>query len=215
MRGTSRKRKLAAFGTACDRGHEHHTVAFPQSTGFSAEEADVFLIQINIEELADLPAVVADVTREPWKPLGQRVQRFRNGRGTTVHFRGALGEAPKSGGNFNCNWHESKLLDSINFQSSVFHLPQRGPVIAETRALHVYRETVIPRPAVCCSGICSFLNFADISVKTSAGLLRPLSQPWSQSACPDKLQTPLAAARWPRSPETPQRSRQSFSNHSQ
>src|SRR5215472_13774049 len=107
MRGTSRKRKLAAFGTACDRGHEQHSVAFPQSTGFSAEEADVFLIEINIEELADLPAVVADVARETGKPLGQRVQRFGNGRGTALHSWGAVREAPKRGGNFNRNRHKS------------------------------------------------------------------------------------------------------------
>src|ERR1700747_1706379 len=107
MRRTSRKRKLAAFLTACDRGHEQHAVAFPESTGFSAEEADVFLIQINIEELADLPAVVADVAREAGKPLGQRVQRFRNGRGSAVHSWGAVREAAKRGGNFNRNRHGS------------------------------------------------------------------------------------------------------------
>src|SRR2546429_464460 len=70
-------------------------------------KAASFLIEINVEELADLPAVVADVAREAWKSLGQRIERFRNGRSTTVHSWGAVREAPKRGGDFNRNWHKS------------------------------------------------------------------------------------------------------------
>src|ERR1700674_356752 len=45
----------------CDRGQQQNFVAFLESVGLSAKEADVFLVHINIEEAADLPFVVAQM----------------------------------------------------------------------------------------------------------------------------------------------------------
>src|SRR2546426_10684409 len=55
--GAARRRRLAAG----DRGDEHHAVAVAEGAGFAAEEANVFFVEVDIEELANLALVVADV----------------------------------------------------------------------------------------------------------------------------------------------------------
>src|SRR3989442_12959977 len=58
--GAARRRRLAAG----DRGDEHHAVAVAEGAGFAAEEANVFFVEGDIEELANLALVVADVAGE-------------------------------------------------------------------------------------------------------------------------------------------------------
>ena len=70
--GLRRRRRQPAFfgseapmrlrsGPAGDGGDEEDSVTFFQSAGFAAQEADVFFVEINVEKLADLAGVVADV----------------------------------------------------------------------------------------------------------------------------------------------------------
>jgi len=91
--------------SACNRRDEENAIAFLESAGFPAQKADVFLVEIDIEELADLALVVADVPAESREAGSKLVEGFRNGGGTTVHPRRALGEAAKGGRNFDRNGH--------------------------------------------------------------------------------------------------------------
>src|SRR5256885_15903769 len=52
------------FRSPGDGRDEEEAVAFFERAGFAAEEADVFFIEVDIEELADLPLIVADVAPE-------------------------------------------------------------------------------------------------------------------------------------------------------
>src|SRR5690242_9943452 len=109
---------LAVFGGRWSQGrlaagngrNKQNAVAFPQRTGFATEKADVLFIEINVQELADLPAFVAHVAGQFGELLGKRIQRLGNRGRATVHFRGAIGEAPESRGNFNRNWHRWQNL---------------------------------------------------------------------------------------------------------
>src|SRR5262249_48219986 len=57
-------RQPAASATAGDRGDQEDAVAFLQAAGLAAQEANVFLVEVDVEELADLTGVVADVARK-------------------------------------------------------------------------------------------------------------------------------------------------------
>jgi len=60
--------------------------AFLESAGFAAQEADVFFVEIDVEELADLALVVADVAAEIGEAGGELVEGFGDGRRATVYF---------------------------------------------------------------------------------------------------------------------------------
>ena len=49
------------LASASDGGDKEDAVAFLEGAGFAAEEADVFFIEVDVEELADLALIVADV----------------------------------------------------------------------------------------------------------------------------------------------------------
>src|SRR2546421_10365293 len=76
-----------------NRRDQQDTIAFLEGAGFAAEEADVFFVEIDVEELADLALIIANVTGE----IGETGSEFVEGVGdrgrATVHFRGAVGEA--------------------------------------------------------------------------------------------------------------------------
>src|SRR5215471_13140157 len=110
---------------AGDGGNEKNAVALPKRTCLAAQEPYVLFIEINVEELADLPALIADVPRQGREPLCERVQRFSDGSGTTIHFRRTVREASESSWNFNCNWHlffapcsiEPTLTQKLSFRA--------------------------------------------------------------------------------------------------
>jgi len=91
--------------SARNRRDEENAIAFLESAGFPAQEADVFLVEIDIEELADLALVVADVAAESREAGSKLAEGFRDGGGTTVHPRRAFGEAAKGGRDFDRNGH--------------------------------------------------------------------------------------------------------------
>jgi hypothetical protein len=88
-----------------NRGNEQDAVPFLQGAGFAAEEADVFLVEIHVKELADLALIVADVAGESGEAGSELVESFRNRGGATVHFRRAVREAAEGGGDFNGYGH--------------------------------------------------------------------------------------------------------------
>jgi len=71
--------------------------------GFAVEEADVFFVEIDVEELADLALVVADVTGEGGEFSGQIVQSFGDRGGGGVYLWRAFGETAEGCGDFYCD----------------------------------------------------------------------------------------------------------------
>src|SRR6202045_5534236 len=97
-----RWKRLASPG---DGGHQEEAVAFLEGAGFAAEEADVFFVEVDVEELANLALVVADVARQIGIARRKFIQRV-GGRGcATVHLGGAFGEAAESWWNFDGHGH--------------------------------------------------------------------------------------------------------------
>src|SRR6266478_2841793 len=89
-----------ALAAAGDGGNEEDAIAFFEGAGFAAEEADVFFVEIDIEELADLALIVADVAAEIGEAGGKLVEGIGDGGRATVDFRRAVGEAAEGRGNF-------------------------------------------------------------------------------------------------------------------
>src|SRR5260370_3696422 len=95
-------------------GNQQNTVAFLERAGLGGEKADVFLIEIDVEKLADLALFVADVARKFGEAGSKLVQRFGDGGRATVDFRRGVGEAAEGGGDFNCDGHFYFSLSSFN-----------------------------------------------------------------------------------------------------
>src|SRR5213080_3659573 len=91
-------------------GNEQNAVAFLQRAGLTAKKTDVFLVEIDVEELADLAALVSHVARQFRESLGQRVKSFGDGLGAAVNFWRAARKTAKSRGNFYSNWHWLQIL---------------------------------------------------------------------------------------------------------
>src|SRR5580698_5037879 len=95
----------ALVGAAGDGGHEEDAVALFEGAGFAAEEADVFFVEVDVEELADLAGLVADVFGEVGELGRQLGQRGGDRRSVTVHLWRAVSEAAERGGDFDCYAH--------------------------------------------------------------------------------------------------------------
>ena len=67
-----------------NRRDKQNTVAFLEGAGFAAEEADIFFIEVDVEELADLTLLVADVPREIGEARGKLVEGVGDGGRATV-----------------------------------------------------------------------------------------------------------------------------------
>jgi hypothetical protein len=104
-RGSAIRDNSQALLAAGNRGNEEDTIAFFEGAGFAAKEADVFLVEINIEELADLASFVANVAGEVGEASGERVKSFGDSCGATVDFRCAVREAAEGGGDFDGDGH--------------------------------------------------------------------------------------------------------------
>jgi hypothetical protein len=104
-----------AARAAGDGGDEEDAVAFFDGAGFAAKEANVFFVEIDVEELADLAAVIADVAREIREARSELRENFGDGGGATIDFWRAVSEAAERGGDFYCDWHVqlSSCLDNF------------------------------------------------------------------------------------------------------
>jgi hypothetical protein len=94
--------RLAA---ARNRRHKQNPITFFEGAGFAAEEADVLLVEVDVEELADLPLIVADVAREIGKAGRELVESFGYRCRATVNFRRAVREAAEGGWDFDHDGH--------------------------------------------------------------------------------------------------------------
>src|SRR6266576_3914108 len=88
---------LAAAGY---RGNQQNAIAFLEGAGFAAEEADVFFVEINVEELADLALIVADVAPEIGEAGSELIEGFGDGGRAAIHFRRAVRETTECGWDF-------------------------------------------------------------------------------------------------------------------
>src|SRR5713101_3017045 len=135
MEGTRRTRlRQASVSIACvqtldpflvsrsssDRCNQQNPIAFLEGAGFSAKEADVFFIEVDVEELADLALIVADVAPEIGEARGKLVEGVGDRGRATINFRRAIGEATEGCGNFNGYGH---LILLLRFQVMPLHLP--------------------------------------------------------------------------------------------
>src|SRR5258708_6286154 len=99
-------RKQNGYGLAAsDGGNEEDAITFLESAGFASEEADVFFVEIDVEELADLALVVADVARESGIARRKFIQRVGDRGCATVHLWGDFGEAAEGCWNFDGHGH--------------------------------------------------------------------------------------------------------------
>src|SRR5882672_10770721 len=104
---------LKLVGAASDGGDEKNAIAFLEAAGFAAEKANVFLVEIDVEELANLTLIVAHVSRKIGEPRGKFVQSLGDGGGATVYFWRAVGETAKRCRDFDDYWHFQFSLDEI------------------------------------------------------------------------------------------------------
>src|SRR5258708_1374480 len=58
---------VLASRSSRNRRDEQNTIALLEGARFAAEKANVFFIEVHVEELADLALIVADVAREVGK----------------------------------------------------------------------------------------------------------------------------------------------------
>src|SRR5262249_44044551 len=91
--------------TAGDGRHEQDFVAGLQGAAFATEEPNIFLIEIDVQELTDLALLVADMPAEAGKLCRQNIQRLGNRCRITVKLRPSVGKPPKCSRNFNRNSH--------------------------------------------------------------------------------------------------------------
>jgi hypothetical protein len=100
-------------GSPSNGGDEENAIAFLEAAGFAAEEANVFLVEIDVEELANLALIVSHVSREIGEPCGEFVQSLGDGGGATVYFWRAASEAAKRCRDFDDYWHFQFSLDEF------------------------------------------------------------------------------------------------------
>jgi len=93
------------LGSAGNGGDEENTIALLEAAGFAAEEADVFFVEIDVEELANLALIVAHMSREIGEARGEFVQSLRDGGGTTVYFWRAASKAAERCRDFDDHRH--------------------------------------------------------------------------------------------------------------
>src|SRR5260370_12815658 len=74
-KGKVRHRKLHPSG---NRRNQEHAIAFFERAGFAAEETDVLIVEIDVEELANLAAAGADVPRDGPAASRELLQALRD-----------------------------------------------------------------------------------------------------------------------------------------
>src|SRR4030095_1934966 len=99
---------------ARDRGNDRHLVSLLERGLGALEEADVLLVDVDVDEAAQLAAVLHQPVPEPGVLALQHVDQVVNVGGVGLHFGGALGQRAKRGGNANQNGH-SFLLGSAAY----------------------------------------------------------------------------------------------------
>src|SRR5260370_7139368 len=101
-KGKVRHRKLHPSG---NRRNQEHAIAFFERAGFAAEETDVLIVEIDVEELANLAAVVAAVASDGREASREFVQGVGDCAGARVNFLCTVGQPTEASGDFDGDWH--------------------------------------------------------------------------------------------------------------
>src|SRR5258708_39489414 len=104
--------RLAATG---DGGDQEHAIAFFEGAGFAAQETDVFLVEVDVEELANLALIVADVAREIGKARSKLVEGVGNRGRATVHFWRPVRETAEGCGAFDGYGHSISPSATLSY----------------------------------------------------------------------------------------------------
>ncbi len=89
----------------CDGRNEHDLVAILERVGFAAEKADVFIVDVDVDEPAELAVVVLDLRPQRGKGLLDVSDQPRQIRGGGVELLAAIGVAGESGREHNFDGH--------------------------------------------------------------------------------------------------------------
>src|SRR5690242_5003342 len=101
----SRRFMRQVLASARNRRHQQNAVTFLERAGFPSQEAYVFFIEVNVEELPDLPLLVAHVPRQVGVARRQFVQSFGHSSRATVYLWRAVGEPAEGRWNFDSHGH--------------------------------------------------------------------------------------------------------------
>src|SRR5260370_3125652 len=85
-------------GSAGDGGDEHDLVAVLEGVGCAAEEADVFVVDVDVNEAAELAIFAFDLGGEGWECLVDVGEEAREIFGGRVEVLAAVGVASEGGG---------------------------------------------------------------------------------------------------------------------
>src|SRR5215471_5039364 len=105
-RAIGRADELAPPG---DGRHDRDLVALLERGLVAVEEADVLLVHVDVDEAADLPALLDDALAEPGKLAVELVDHGAHRRRLGLHLGGALGHRPERCGNPDEYGHRSLL----------------------------------------------------------------------------------------------------------
>src|SRR5260370_12743922 len=86
-------RVVFLVGSAGDGGDEHDLVAILEGVGFAAEEADVFVVDVDVNEAAELAVFALDLGGEGWEGLVDVGEEAREIFGGRVEVLAAVGVA--------------------------------------------------------------------------------------------------------------------------
>jgi hypothetical protein len=100
--GEDRAKRLAA---ASNGRNQQNAIAFFEEAGFATEKADIFFVEVDVEELANLALIVTDVPGESGKARSELVESFSDRGAATVHFGRAVREASEGCGDLDGDGH--------------------------------------------------------------------------------------------------------------
>jgi len=118
--------RLVASAAAGDRWDQHDFVAILEGVGLAAEEADVFVVDVDIDETAELAGLVLDLGGERGKVLVDVGDEAGQVRGFAGELFLAVGVA-NEGGRENDLDRNGSLLIQFSVFSCQFSVETRGP----------------------------------------------------------------------------------------
>src|SRR5215470_1096471 len=92
-----------------DGGHDRHLVALFERGLATVEEADVFLVDVDVDETADLSALLEEAIPQAGKLSLEVVDRGSDRVRVGLHLGGALRHRPEGCGNAHDNAHLALL----------------------------------------------------------------------------------------------------------
>ena len=95
---------------ASDGGDEHDLIPILEGVGVAAQEADVFVVDVDVDELSQLAVLVFDLRGQSGEGLVQFSEQRGQVCGVRVELLAAIGVAGEGGGKDYLDGHRSTLL---------------------------------------------------------------------------------------------------------